>query len=304
MCARHSSQTAVKRIFFIVAACCSTAAAQPPTVALTFDDLPAAGTLANSDPEACNGRILAALQKLHAPATGFVNEKTGHDLGAAYPRILEAWKRAGQDLGNHTYSHADLNNLTLAQFEAEVTRGEVSIGRTRYFRFPFNHTGDTREKMTTALTLLRRRGYEIAACTIDNTDYEFTGVYDRMLAAGADTDAARLRKAYLEFTAAEIDYYTGLHRQVFHRDIPHVMLLHLNRLNADVIGDVLDLFVQRGYRFVTLREAQSDAAYRTEITHPTKFGPMWGYRWARELGVKVDGKLEPDVPAWVQNWGR
>jgi len=31
---------------------------------------------------------------------------------------------------------------------------------------------------------------------------------------------------------------------------------------------------------------------------------MWGYRWAKELGVKVDGRIEPQPPAWVLEYGR
>jgi hypothetical protein len=29
---------------------------------------------------------------------------------------------------------------------------------------------------------------------------------------------------------------------------------------------------------------------------------MWGYRWAKELDVKVDGRTEPEVPAWIENY--
>jgi hypothetical protein len=31
---------------------------------------------------------------------------------------------------------------------------------------------------------------------------------------------------------------------------------------------------------------------------------MWGYRWAKELGVKVDGRIEPQTPAWMIEHGR
>ena len=57
------------------------------------------------------------------------------------------------------------------------------------------------------------------------------------------------------------------------------------------------------YRFVTLDEAQSDAAYKTPDTFATPYGWMWGYRWAKELNVKVDGSQEPEVPAWVTAYG-
>ena len=153
--------------------------AQPRTVALTFDDLPAVGAMAPAEAERCNRQILHAVKKHAAPATGFVTERRGRELGAAvFERILEAWVREGNDLGNHTYSHADLNSLSSAQFEEEVTRGETTLGKVlanhgrkpRHFRFPYNHTGDTQERLAAVNALLQRRGYEIATCTIDNSD--------------------------------------------------------------------------------------------------------------------------------------
>ncbi len=41
---------------------------------------------------------------------------------------------------------------------------------------------------------------------------------------------------------------------------------------------------------------QSDPAYRTPDTVITKYGPMSGYPWAKERGVKVNARLEPEPP--------
>lgn len=38
----------------------------------------------------------------------------------------------------------------------------------------------------------------------------------------------------------------------------------------------------------------------------TRFGPMWGYRCARERHVRVDGALEQEPPTWlrtIRKWG-
>ncbi len=82
------------------------------------------------------------------------------------------------------------------------------------------------------------------------------------------------------------------------------MLLHANRLNEDVIDRVLETFEKKQYRFISLAAAQSDAAYQTPDTFITKFGPTWGYRWAAERGVKVNGALEPEPAAWITKYGR
>ena len=125
-----------------------------------------------------------------------------------------------------------------------------------------------------------------------------------MLAANDGEAAQKLREEYLAYTSVEIDYYAALNKQVFGYEPPQVMLLHDNRLNADLIEQVLLLFEEKRYRFVSLDVAQSDAAYRTPETGITKFGPMWGYRWANERNVKVNGSLESDPPKWILEYGK
>src|ERR1700690_1633844 len=89
--------------------------------------------------------------------------------------ILKEWIREGFDLGNHTYSHADSNQLSAEQFQDEIVRGEAALSplleeagkRLTFFRFPMNHTGGTKAKHDSVAALLARRGYRVAACTID-----------------------------------------------------------------------------------------------------------------------------------------
>ena len=300
------------RLIFVLSACLP-CLAQSRTVALTFDDLPAVRALNAQDAVHINQAILAALARHHATAIGFVIESRVQEIGKSPGlAILRNWAADGHELGNHTYSHRDLNELTPEQFRDEVIRGEASFGkaltehgkRPRFLRFPFNHTGDTKEKMDSVKDFLSRRGYQVAVCTIDNSDYEFARAFDVMLARKDAASLVRLPGEYLSYTASEIDYYSALHRQVFGHEIPHVMLLHANHLNAAVMDQILRLFEERSYRFVTLDAAQSDPAYRIPERFATKYGPMWGYRWAKERGVKVNGKLEPEPPAWILNYGK
>ncbi len=287
--------------------------AQTRAVALTFDDLPVADTKDPTEALFVNRALLNALKKHHAPAIGFVNEKTVEELVSENgKRILQRWVREGFDLGNHTFSHADLNNITFELFKQEVVKCETSIrpmltevGKTpRFIRFPFNHTGDTKEKHDSVAAFLKQRGYQVAACTIDNEDYLFNAAYIQMLAKKDDAQAVKLRAEYLAYAAVEIDYYASLHKQIFGREIPQVMVLHANRLNADILEEILSLFEEKKYRFVSLEAAQSDPAYRVPDTFVTKFGPMWGYRWAKELGIEVDGSLESEPPAWIAQYGK
>lgn len=290
--------------------------AQAHTVAMTVDDLPYAtpNPISSADGKVAreiNARILRAFARHHIPATGFVIEQKVENLGKpAGELILQEWTRPGFDLGNHMFSHPDVNMLTLAQTEEEITRGEATFApllaqagkHPEFLRFPYNHTGDTREKHDAIVAFMKAHGYRLAPCTIDNSDYEFNDAYVLALSLHDKSTAARVRKAYLEYSGAEIDWYTRLNRDVLGYDPPHVMLLHDSQLNADTISQVLKLFQKRSYHFVTLREALQNPAYAIPETFITKYGPMWGYRWAQELGVKVNGRDEPDPPAWITEY--
>jgi peptidoglycan/xylan/chitin deacetylase (PgdA/CDA1 family) len=306
---RFLAVVAAPALFFSLSA----ALAQERTVAITVDDLPFAGDGAAADISAFNLDLLAAFQAHHVPVTGFVIQKRVESLGlASGTRILKEWIARGFDLGNHTYSHPDINDLSAGQIEDEIVRGESTVAplmleagkKLTLFRFPYNHTGDTQAKHDEIAAFLMQRGYRLATCTIDTSDYVFNDAYVQMLAKNDQAAAHQLRLDYLAYTSAEIDYYAALNKQVFGYEPPQVMLLHDNRLNADVIEQVLRLFEEKQYKFVHLDRAQADAAYRTPDTYVTKFGPMWGYRWAKERNVKVNGSLETDPPKWILEYGK
>jgi len=291
-------------------------AASSRSVAITIDDLPyvAAGLDGNElaqQAKTANDKLLAALKRHHVPVIGFVNQKRVQEIGTTTgTQILQHWIRDGLDLGNHTYSHADFNALTIPQFEDEIINGEATFAglmkqagkQSQFFRFPFNHTGDTKEKHDTIQALLERHGYKVATCTIDTSDYVFNRAYALAVARHDKAAIDKLQREYLAYSSLEIDYYAQLNTQVIGYEPPEVMLLHDNRLNADTMGQILALFTNKGYNFISLEQAQSDPVYREPDTYITKYGFMWGYRWAAERGIKVNGRLEPDVPKWIETY--
>lgn len=279
-------------------------------VAITFDDLPYVGTEATPSIDAAiaaQRRIVGALRRAHVPATGFVNEDKVEALGPRGGRLLAAWNTGLLALGNHGYSHFDSNALDVAAIEREIVKGEATIrpmaaaaGRTiRFFRFPYNHVGDSEAKRIAIEDLLARHGYTLAASTIDTSDYLFNSAYERAFAEHDRAMMRRISQAYLDHSRVQIGYYGALDRQVIGREVPAIMLLHANRINAATIKQLLGLFRAAGYGFVSLARAQADPVYATAPAVATKYGPMWAYRWARARQVKVDGRLEQEPPAWI-----
>ncbi len=279
-------------------------------MAITVDDLPLAGgprSLAVA--RAVTARTLAAFREHAAGTTAFVNERQLQIPGErdAWVSLLENWLDAGHTLGNHTFSHPDLNNSTLADYQDDVIRGEVVTralmrqrGHTRfYFRHPFTHAGETREKKEGLENFLTDRGYTIAPFTVEHADYWFADLWRRLKDRGDKASAEKVRAAYLAHLDTVLDYYEALSRLYFGRDIAQILLIHANGLNAECLPAMLDSMKRRGYQFVTLDQAMDDPAYRTPDRWIGRNGPSWLHRWSVALGQPFDLANEPDPPKWL-----
>ncbi len=209
------------------------------TLALTFDDLPVVGARDLSAAGRMTERLLAALARHRAPAIGFVIESQLHAAGARVA-LLERWIAAGMTLGNHTYSHLDLQKTPLWQFEDDVIRGEaVTQGlldthgqRLVYFRHPFNHTGATAAVRDELTAFLKLRGYVPAPFTIEHSDWAFNSVYARALEQDDEALARRISAAYLDQLDVAFEYGERRSRELVGREPAQVFLLHANRINA------------------------------------------------------------------------
>lgn len=101
-------------------------------VALTFDDGPW--------PSSTSG-VLATLKQKDARATFFM---CGYTL-AAYPQLGKSVVSAGQEVGNHSYTHADLTRLSDAGVVRELASTQSLIAKTlgvtpRWCRPPYGAT--------------------------------------------------------------------------------------------------------------------------------------------------------------------
>ena len=254
----------------------STAAAAHPKlkVALTFDDLPINGTLATGAKQSEYARDTVAVLKKHRipPSYGFINawKLEGNPDGA---RALRIWVAAGNPVGNHTYSHISLTKNSVEDFKADVLRNEPALellmpegatSRWRWFRYPFLHEGDTLEKRRAVRAFLAGAGYRIAQTTLDWEDYLWNSAHAACVMKNDPASIAWLRRSYLDIAQEYIRVQRELSRQVFGRDINHVLLLHLGSYSPHILPDLFKLLADEGFEIVTLEEAQSDAVYETD----------------------------------------
>jgi peptidoglycan/xylan/chitin deacetylase (PgdA/CDA1 family) len=299
----------------LLAAFSSAAAAAERAVAVTFDDLPGPpAALASNDVGALREntrRLLAAFQEAKVPVVGFVNEGKlfveGETPAQAEERIdvLRLWLAGGHELGNHTYSHRDLNTQPLDWFEQDVVRGETVTRRLlaekqrtlRYFRHPFLHVGLDLEKRRAFETFLAGRGYTVAPVTIDNDEYIYAAAYAAALRRGDAAFARRLGADYLRYMESVFAFVEDVSRRLLGREIPQVLLLHANALNADRFPALAAMMKARGYRYVTLEDALRDEAYERPDTYVGPWGISWLHHW--EITEGRQRSPSPDPPDWV-----
>ena len=279
-------------------------------VAVTFDDLPAVAYVVRTDDarERITDALLSAVQRHSVPAIGFVNEGalvSNDSINGRRVTLLRRWIESGLELGNHTYSHRGLHRSSLGDYLEDIARGDsvtsvllASVGRRpRYFRHPFLHSGRDLETRQTVERFLADRGYRIAPVTIDNSDYIFASAYERATARADTAERNRIATAYVSYMEAVFEYYERQSVALLGRELPQVLLLHANLLNAEHFDALARMIARRGYRFVSLDRALADPAYRSKDSYTGPSGISWLHRWALTEGRQGSFFAgEPTVP--------
>jgi len=275
-------------------------------VALTFDDLPTMALSPDTDyASVTTKRLLAGLRRHHFPAIGFVNESKleARDKPERIA-LLKAWLDAGMDLGNHTYSHPHFSTDAAAEI-ADTAKGEVvtralMAERRRaphWFRHPFLETGASEAARKTFEAWLTAHGYHVAPVSMENSDWLFALPYDEAVLKGDAAEAARIRRAYLDFTAEVVPWYRQAALDVLGRRPKFVFLLHATRLNADSVDALADILKANDLKPVTLGRAMTDPAYAMAEDAVGANGNQWVSRWAITLRKAMPWSTLPKPPA-------
>jgi peptidoglycan/xylan/chitin deacetylase (PgdA/CDA1 family) len=286
---------------------------QKKQVCFSFDDLPVV-TYRIKDQDAqkrLNAKLISSLNKYRIPAIGFVNEKKLNDstgLIKYQVDLLKAWVAGGLDLGNHTFSHPDYNNVSLKQFSEDLLKGEtvtraILSGKNmklKYFRHPFLHVGNTKEKADSLSNFLSEHGYTVAPVTIDNEDYLFAVAYERSKFKNDTVMMKQIGHDFVDYIEKKLKYFEEESDKLFGRNISQILLLHASYLNSDYVDALAVMFLKNNYTFVSMDKALEDTAYKTEITRFGNWGITWLDRWALSMGKKGDFfKDEPATPEYI-----
>jgi peptidoglycan/xylan/chitin deacetylase (PgdA/CDA1 family) len=274
-------------------------------VAITIDDLPRGG---DGGPRSLAGvramteQLLKPFREQKIPLIGFVNAGRPVEFGPEGLRqILDLWLDSGADLGNHSYSHLNINNVPIEQYTADIVKGEPILREALaargkklvFYRHPFLFTGPTAEIKGGIQKFLDDRGYRVAPVTLDDADYEYAALYTK------PEYRERVRREYVPYMESVVSFFEQRSVEVIGREIPQILLIHASQLNADLMPDLLAMFRRRGYVFISLDRALADEAYKLPEEYVGRGGFSWIHRWSKTKGVAP--RAEPDPPRWVED---
>jgi peptidoglycan-N-acetylglucosamine deacetylase len=278
-------------------------AADGRQVAITIDDLPRGGDGGPAD--LANIRVMTAklmqpFREQKIPVTGFVNAGRWKGDEAGLRQILDIWLDAGADLGNHSWSHPDINNVPLDAYMADVVKGEPAIRaalapsgkQLQFYRHPYLHTGPTPQIKADMQAALLKLGYREAPVTLDDADYMFAAAYTQ------PEFRDRARAEYIPYMESIVAFFEQRSVEVTGHEVAQILLIHANQLNADLMPELLAMFRRRGYTFVTLEQALKDPAYQLPENYAGRNGFSWIHRWSATKGIAPRG--EPEPAEWVR----
>ncbi|HJV44739.1 MAG TPA: polysaccharide deacetylase family protein [Bacillota bacterium] len=185
---------------------------QDKVVALTFDDGPS---------PKYTPQLLALLKQYDVHATFFL---VGENV-EKHPELVQQEVSAGHEIGNHTYTHTNINQLSAEQFHEEVKKTSEAIERvtgnkTHFFRPPEGARNEIMMKETAKDDLVTIMWDE------DSQDWKKPGVN--------------------KIISNVLPHLKGGNIILFHD--------HAGEQNQKSLQKLIPELKQQGYRFVTISE--------------------------------------------------
>ncbi|PWY56624.1 polysaccharide deacetylase [Legionella qingyii] len=227
--------------FFLLVGICH---AEQRNIAITIDDLP----LISTSDEAFE-KIVNSLVKHQVPAIGFI---IGNRINNETIKQFQVFKQNGFELGNHSYSHLRLKRVSYEEYINDLSKAETVLApfmsQPKYFRYPYLSEGRFWKK-SIVRDYLRKNNYIIAPVTIDSRDFEFNSKLLTFMKQNPNASLTDFKQRYLE--------YVWQRTLTAEKDTPgkQILLIHANLLNGYFLDDLLHMFEEHGYHFISLAEA-------------------------------------------------
>jgi peptidoglycan-N-acetylglucosamine deacetylase len=236
-------------------------------IAITFDDLPTLshGLLSKEQQAQYFYRIVDILDKYEIKCLGFV---LGKLVNNENKQLLSEFCRRGHELGNHSYNHYDLNKVSSYDYCTDIMQGGSVVDSfqcsTKYFRYPLLHRGNKQSKKDSVSLYLDNNGYIVVPVSIDNDEVMFNLKFVKAFVAGDTLQAGIIGEEYLKHMISKTRYYDQLALQINGKQIPHILLLHMNFINSFYLDELIEWYISDNREFISVDEALKDPFYERE----------------------------------------
>jgi Predicted xylanase/chitin deacetylase len=262
-----------------------------PEISITIDDFRVSG---NSiiDAETCNINMLKALENhSNLKAALFVvgkNAELNNNM-----ELLDLWNSAGHIICNHTYSHKYYPKTNFEDYCNDILKNEELLKAfsryKKYFRFPALKEGNTLEQRDKMRNFLSEHNYKMGYVTVDASDWYIDQRLKKRIEENAKTDITPYKDYYLNHIWERANYYESLAKRITGRSIKHTLLMHHNILNGLFLNDLLDMFVNKGWKLIDAEQAFADPVFslKPDIV-PAGESIVWAL-------AKLSGKYENEL---------
>ena len=257
------------------------------SVAITFDDGPEMEKQAGMSAVERNDAILRQLKDSKIQSILFI---TLNDGDKERMGLVRKWGEEGHLIANHSVTHKSLHSkkANLNDFKMELLKCDSVIshypGYRKLYRFPYLHEGRNLQVQDSVRAILSSASYRSAPVSIDGSDWYYNNRLLDRLKNDPETDLQPYKEAYLNHIWDRAAYYDSLSKEVLQRPIKHVLLLHHNQINALFLHDLIAMFQDKGWQFISPEAAFADSVYSTV----PDFYPAYGsiiYKLARAKGI-------------------
>jgi len=277
----------------------------PTKIAVTIDDWPENGDAPKGITRASIAQKMIDVLKADGVEEpyGFANG-TFMDYDPSEIAILKMWLAAGHPLGNHTYSHSNLNQVGVKAFIEDIDKEDqllatmedstAGLRRRRVFRYPFLEEGNTLAKRNAVRSYLAKNHYLIAEVTSDYFDWAWNAAYNRCIGQHDDKSVDWLETHVVDGADRHLRGVNAVSEYLFNRRIAQILLIHVNAFNSITIDSILKRWKSEGVQFVSLEQALKDPVYHINPNHPYDGGLTFLDEIAESKGLGL-GKYDDTV---------
>lgn len=237
-------------------------------MAVTFDGFPrdADGAANIGKAQEIFKRVFDECERRGVKAVFFMAKRV---LYGGQKELLDDLLKRGHVLGNHTVTHGPYRQLSSKAYQKEIIWAEDKfrpwLGGRKYFRPPELDVGENASKRMELLQFLGKRGYRLIPATLRSADFRIGVGYAKarnVRNVRNDEEQLRIGKDYMAHFKSRMNASIGSLFKKYGRHIPHILLVHVNLLNAEYLHEILSWFRAEGWEFVTLDKALEDSVYK------------------------------------------